>query len=207
MLLFLVLAVSLPGLEFYVVTRSYSRRTFLCTLALLPWLVWNNVYLPATHMSAEWLVESRSLFAYLNIWHVDFLLFLLLLPYQLQLKAYEITSNIHRLKLCLCHRSQQLHRAWLVNRTFLRLALFLDTASFPSLAVWKSGRGPGIISHVSKVRIEKMVERVLPAFPYCKKRKVLSIGVLSCCSRQKSTCEKCVLLLFFHSVYLQTFME
>ena len=108
---------------------------------------------------------------------------------------------------CACHRSQQLHRAWLVNRTFLRLALFLDTASFPSLAVWKSGRGPGIFSHVSKVRIEKMVERVLPAFPYCKKRKVLSIGVLSCCSRQKSTCEKCVLLLFFHSVYLQTFME
>ena len=128
MLLFLVLAVSLPGLEFYVVTRSYSSRTFLCTLALLPWLVWNNVYLPATHMSAEWLVESRSSFAYLSIWDVDFLLFLLLLPHQLQLKAYEITSNIHRLKLCLCHRSQQLHRAWLVNRTFLWLALFLDTA-------------------------------------------------------------------------------
>ena len=32
--------------------------------------------------------------------------------------------------------------------------------SFPSLAVWKSGRGPGIFSHVSDARIERMVERV-----------------------------------------------
>ena len=34
MLLFLVLAVIPPGFEFYVVTRSYSSRPFLCTLAI-----------------------------------------------------------------------------------------------------------------------------------------------------------------------------
>ena len=33
--------------------------------------------------------------------------------------------------------------------------------SFPSLVVWKSGRGPGIFYHVSDIRIEKMVEQVL----------------------------------------------
>ena len=32
--------------------------------------------------------------------------------------------------------------------------------SFASLLVWKSGRGPGILSHVSDVRIERMVEKV-----------------------------------------------
>ena len=32
--------------------------------------------------------------------------------------------------------------------------------SFPLLAVRKSGRGPGILSHVSDVRIERMVEKV-----------------------------------------------
>ena len=32
--------------------------------------------------------------------------------------------------------------------------------SFPLLLVRKSGRGPGIFSHVSDVRIERMVERV-----------------------------------------------
>ena len=32
--------------------------------------------------------------------------------------------------------------------------------SFLSLLVWKSGRGPGIFSYVSDVRIEKIVERV-----------------------------------------------
>ena len=32
--------------------------------------------------------------------------------------------------------------------------------SFLLLSVWKSGRGPGIFSHVSDVRIERMVERV-----------------------------------------------
>ena len=32
--------------------------------------------------------------------------------------------------------------------------------SFPSLLVRKSGRGPGIFSHVSDVGIERMVERV-----------------------------------------------
>ena len=32
---------------------------------------------------------------------------------------------------------------------------------FSFLAVRKSGRGPGIFSHVSDVRIEEMVERVL----------------------------------------------
>ena len=32
---------------------------------------------------------------------------------------------------------------------------------FSSLEVRKSGRGPGIFSHVSNVRIEEIVERVL----------------------------------------------
>ena len=34
-LLFLVLAVIPPGFKFYVVTRSYSSRPFLCALGLL----------------------------------------------------------------------------------------------------------------------------------------------------------------------------
>ena len=40
-------------------------------------------------------------------------------------------------------------------------ALFIASAppSFPSLAVRKSGRGPGIIYHVSDVGVERRVER------------------------------------------------
>ena len=40
------------------------------------------------------------------------------------------------------------------------LAMFQAPPSFPSVAVWKSGRGPGIFSYMSDVRIERMVERV-----------------------------------------------
>ena len=35
----------------------------------------------------------------------------------------------------------------------------LASPSFPSLAVWKSGRGPGIFYHVSNVEGREKVER------------------------------------------------
>ena len=44
--------------------------------------------------------------------------------------------------------------------TVLGIPGYLAPPSFSSLLVWKSGRGPGIFSHVSDVRIERMVERV-----------------------------------------------
>ena len=52
-------------------------------------------------------------------------------------------------------------RAW--ERGYLSLASSLvpmqAPPSFPSLAVRKSGRGPGIIYHVSDVGVERRVER------------------------------------------------
>ena len=99
---------------------------------------WFGTMCTCQQLTHEWLAKSRS--SYLKIWHVDFLLFLLLLPHQLQLKACVIIQVTFRVKLSLCHRSQQLHRAWLVNRTSLRLALFLGTAQL-SIACSMEKRG------------------------------------------------------------------
>ena len=42
----------------------------------------------------------------------------------------------------------------------VRIVNLIPPPCFPSLSVWKSGRGPGIFSHMSDVGIERVVERV-----------------------------------------------
>ena len=44
---------------------------------------------------------------------------------------------------------------WLANVVQLSIALFSDPPSFPLVAAQKIGRGPGILSHMSDIRIER----------------------------------------------------